>query len=168
MTRTSLPLSILTRIRPTDNSGVYQNVLDGHTGSWWFASGWCCANPSLPWGGGFSAPQGQSVTFSNTLGSDGQTWTSTIAELGSSTPVTNDFNLGNWPLVMFAMREQTSMELTRRRRQIHEPSRVRDRARRTDLGFRTATVRQCSYCTSAVLRLALCAQAAPFTATSSY
>ncbi|KAK2752000.1 hypothetical protein CKAH01_06286 [Colletotrichum kahawae] len=41
-------------LQPTDNSGVYQNVLDGRSGTWWFGSGWCCSNPSLPWGGGFN------------------------------------------------------------------------------------------------------------------
>lgn len=33
-------------LQPTDNSGVYQNVLDSKSGTWWFASGWCCSNPS--------------------------------------------------------------------------------------------------------------------------
>ena len=31
-------------LQPTDNSGVYQNVLDGRTGSWAFGSGWCCSS----------------------------------------------------------------------------------------------------------------------------
>jgi len=33
-------------LQTTDNSGVYQNVLDGRSGGWWFGSGWCCSNPS--------------------------------------------------------------------------------------------------------------------------
>lgn len=33
-------------LQSTDNSGVYQNVLDGRSGGWWFGSGWCCSNPS--------------------------------------------------------------------------------------------------------------------------
>lgn len=35
-------------LQPTDNTGVYQNVLDGRSGTWWIGSGWCCSNPSLP------------------------------------------------------------------------------------------------------------------------
>ena len=35
-------------------TGVYQPVLDGRSGTWWIGSGWCCSNPSLPWGGGFN------------------------------------------------------------------------------------------------------------------
>ena len=31
-------------LQPTDNSGVYQNVLDGRSGTWWFGSGWCCSS----------------------------------------------------------------------------------------------------------------------------
>ncbi|KAI4594810.1 hypothetical protein KJ359_007613 [Pestalotiopsis sp. 9143b] len=27
-------------LQPTDNSGVYQNVLDGRSGTWWIGSGW--------------------------------------------------------------------------------------------------------------------------------
>lgn len=42
-------------LQPTDNSGVFQPVLDGRSGGWWFGSGWCCSNPSLAWGGGFPA-----------------------------------------------------------------------------------------------------------------
>ena len=33
-------------LQPTDNSGVYQGVLDGRSGSWRIAPGWCCQNPS--------------------------------------------------------------------------------------------------------------------------
>lgn len=31
-------------LQPSDNSGVYQNVLDGRSGTWWFGSGWCCSS----------------------------------------------------------------------------------------------------------------------------
>jgi len=41
-------------LQPTDGSGVYQNVLDGRSGTWWFGSGWCCSNPTLAWGSGFN------------------------------------------------------------------------------------------------------------------
>ena len=33
-------------LQPTDNSGVYQEVLDGRSGTWRIAPGWCCSNPS--------------------------------------------------------------------------------------------------------------------------
>ena len=33
-------------LQPTDSSGVYQGVLDGRSGSWRIAPGWCCSNPS--------------------------------------------------------------------------------------------------------------------------
>ena len=35
-------------------SGVYQEVLDGRSGTWWIGAGWCCSNPSLAWGSGFN------------------------------------------------------------------------------------------------------------------
>ncbi|TIA37279.1 hypothetical protein D6C79_08110 [Aureobasidium pullulans] len=37
-------------LQSTDNSGVYQNVLDGRSGGWWFGSGWCCSNPTELYG----------------------------------------------------------------------------------------------------------------------
>ena len=33
-------------LQPTDNSGVYQEVFDGRSGTWRIAPGWCCSNPS--------------------------------------------------------------------------------------------------------------------------
>lgn len=33
-------------LQPTDESGVYQGVLDGRSGNWSIAPGWCCQNPS--------------------------------------------------------------------------------------------------------------------------
>lgn len=79
-------------LQPTDNSGVYQNVLDGTSGSWWFGSGWCCSNPSLPWGGGFNVGNGDTTTFSNVKQSDGS-WTSTVTLPSTNTSVTNNFAL---------------------------------------------------------------------------
>lgn len=76
-------------LQPTDNSGVYQNVLDGRSGTWWIGSGWCCSNPSLPWGSGFNTVQGDSVRFENTRGASA--WTSVLTK-GSQT-VTNSFAL---------------------------------------------------------------------------
>lgn len=78
-------------LQPTDNSGVYQNVLDGRSGTWWIGSGWCCQNPSLPWGSGFNTNQGDSVAFSNVK--DGSNWRSTLTK-GSQT-VTDTFALGS-------------------------------------------------------------------------
>ncbi|KAI0184902.1 hypothetical protein EV127DRAFT_221736 [Xylaria flabelliformis] len=78
-------------LQPTDNSGVYQNVLDGRSGTWWIGSGWCCSNPSLPWGSGFNTNAGETVTFKNTLGSSA--WTSTLTRSSTGETVSNDFAL---------------------------------------------------------------------------
>ncbi|KAI1302528.1 hypothetical protein F5Y03DRAFT_210892 [Xylaria venustula] len=77
-------------LQPTDNSGVYQNVLDGRSGTWWIGSGWCCSNPTLAWGSGFNAYPGETVAFSNVLGSSA--WTSTLT-LSTGDTVSNDFAL---------------------------------------------------------------------------
>lgn len=79
-------------LQPTDNSGVYQNVLDGRSGTWWIGSGWCCANPSLPWGDGFNVNQGETVEFANVKGSS--TWKSTLKRSSNGQSVSNDFALG--------------------------------------------------------------------------
>lgn len=81
-------------LQPTDNSGVYQNVLDGRSGTWWFGSGWCCSNPDLPWGGGFNTYGGETVSFSNALESDNSGWTTTIVRESTGTSQTNTFPLG--------------------------------------------------------------------------
>ncbi|KAI1334907.1 hypothetical protein F5Y15DRAFT_399676 [Xylariaceae sp. FL0016] len=78
-------------LQPTDNSGVYQNVLDGRSGTWWIGSGWCCSNPSLAWGGGFNTYAAEEVSFSNTLG--GGTWTSTLTRQSTGDTVTDTFDL---------------------------------------------------------------------------
>ncbi|MCJ1441040.1 MAG: hypothetical protein MMC23_001526 [Stictis urceolatum] len=80
-------------LQPTDNSGVYQNVLDGRSGTWWIGSGWCCSNPSLPWGSGFNTYSGETVKFSNTKGSSA--WTSTLTRSSSGETVSNDFALSS-------------------------------------------------------------------------
>lgn len=79
-------------LQPTDGSGVYQNVLDGRSGTWWIGSGWCCSNPSLPWGSGFNTYGGETVAFSNVL--DGDQWTSTLTRRSSGEVVTDTFALG--------------------------------------------------------------------------
>jgi hypothetical protein len=76
-------------LQPTDNSGVYQNVLDGRSGTWWIGSGWCCSNPSLPWGSGFNTVQGESVKFENVRSAS--VWTSKLTK--GSQVVTNTFAL---------------------------------------------------------------------------
>lgn len=78
-------------LQPTDNSGVYQNVLDGRSGTWWIGSGWCCSNPSLPWGSGFNVNAGDTVAFSNVKGSN--VWTSTLVKGSDKTSVSNTFAL---------------------------------------------------------------------------
>ncbi|KAI9683799.1 MAG: hypothetical protein M1820_010908, partial [Bogoriella megaspora] len=81
-------------LQPTDNSGVYQNVLDGRSGTWWFGSGWCCSNPSLPWGGGFNVANGATVSFANVKQADGS-WTSTVKNPSTGGSATNNFPLGS-------------------------------------------------------------------------
>lgn len=78
-------------LQPTDNSGVYQNVLDGRSGTWWIGSGWCCSNPSLPWGSGFNVNGGDTVEFSNIKGDSA--WTSTLVKGSTGETVSNDFAL---------------------------------------------------------------------------
>ncbi|KAI1269050.1 hypothetical protein F5Y18DRAFT_175210 [Xylariaceae sp. FL1019] len=80
-------------LQPTDNSGVYQNVLDGRSGTWWIGSGWCCSNPTLDWGGGFNTYGGEQVAFENTLG--GEAWTSTLTRTSTGESVSNDFALAS-------------------------------------------------------------------------
>ncbi|KAI0006339.1 hypothetical protein F4779DRAFT_596837 [Xylariaceae sp. FL0662B] len=82
-------------LQPTDNSGVYQNVLDGRSGTWWIGSGWCCENPSLPWGSGFNTYAGETVSFSNALNSAGTAWTSTLTRQSTGDTVTDDFALSS-------------------------------------------------------------------------
>ncbi|KAI1244896.1 hypothetical protein MGN70_014774 [Eutypa lata] len=56
-------------------------------------SGWCCSNPSLPWGGGFNTYGGETVAFSNVL--DGDQWTSTLTRRSSGEVVTDNFALAS-------------------------------------------------------------------------
>ncbi|THW78307.1 hypothetical protein D6D18_09671 [Aureobasidium pullulans] len=78
-------------LQSTDNSGVYQNVLDGRSGGWWFGSGWCCSNPSLPWGGGFGAAEGDVLFFNNTRNTDRSEWVSVIEKNCGEASATNSF-----------------------------------------------------------------------------
>ncbi|KAI0126090.1 hypothetical protein BJ170DRAFT_459908 [Xylariales sp. AK1849] len=92
-------------LQPTDGSGVYQNVLDGRSGTWWLGSGWCCSNPSLPWGGGFNTYAGETIAFNNTLESDDSGWTSTIVRQTSGASATDSFALADksFNQVLFAI-----------------------------------------------------------------
>ncbi|RPA76657.1 hypothetical protein BJ508DRAFT_242477 [Ascobolus immersus RN42] len=78
-------------LQPADNTGVLQAVLDGRKGTWWIGCGWCCQNPSLPWGGGFNTYQGETVQFEFTR--NGNVWNSKLVRNGQTT--TGSFNLGN-------------------------------------------------------------------------
>ncbi|KAI0485051.1 hypothetical protein GGR56DRAFT_56360 [Xylariaceae sp. FL0804] len=78
-------------LQPTDSSGVYQDVLDGRSGTWWIGSGWCCSNPTLDWGGGFNVYEGDTVAFTNIMDSDGE-WTTTLTSSNGDS-VTNTFDL---------------------------------------------------------------------------
>lgn len=70
---------------------MYQNVLDGNSGTWWFGSGWCCSNPSLPWGGGFNTYAGETIKFENVL--DGDSWRSSTTHESTGTVKTDTFAL---------------------------------------------------------------------------
>ena len=77
-----------------DHEGVYQNVLDGSSGNWWMAGGWCCGNPSLPWGDGFSVGSGENVLFSNVQGgTSGSQWTTTLTKTKTGLTTRNTFEL---------------------------------------------------------------------------
>lgn len=78
-------------LQPKAN-GVLQEVCDGRSGSWWMGSGWCCSNPSLPWGSGISVNPGDQVTFSN-VGTSSGTWTCSVSKPGTAAAVST-FALG--------------------------------------------------------------------------
>ncbi|KAG9640463.1 hypothetical protein KCU95_g396, partial [Aureobasidium melanogenum] len=82
-------------LQSTDNSGGYQNVLDGRSGNWWFASGWCCSNPSLPWGGGFGAEEGDVLFFNNMRNANATEWFSVVEENCGEASVTNSFPIAD-------------------------------------------------------------------------
>ncbi|CZT51900.1 related to putative protein [Rhynchosporium secalis] len=63
-------------LQDAGNTGVYQQVLDGRKGS---------CNPKLPWGSGFSAPVGSTISISNTRIPTGVNWITTMSEGASRT-----------------------------------------------------------------------------------
>lgn len=81
-------------LQPTDGSGVYQNVLDGRSGTWYFGSGWCCSNPTLAWGSGFNTYAGETNTFSN-VRVDDTNWQTTIVHGSTGTTDVNTFALAD-------------------------------------------------------------------------
>ncbi|KAI1323449.1 hypothetical protein F5Y16DRAFT_425187 [Xylariaceae sp. FL0255] len=81
-------------LQPTDNSGVYQNVLDGRSGTWWIGSGWCCSNPTLAWGDGFNVYGGETIAFSN-VRTNSTDWTSTLTLTSTGETVENAFALSD-------------------------------------------------------------------------
>ncbi|EKD18113.1 hypothetical protein MBM_03885 [Drepanopeziza brunnea f. sp. 'multigermtubi' MB_m1] len=66
-------------LQDIDYSGVFQEVLDGKSGTWWIGSGWCCSNPSLPWGSGFDVRTAERLTISKTRDTDSENWSSSIS-----------------------------------------------------------------------------------------
>ena len=82
-------------LQQSDHHGVYQNVLDGSSGTWWMAGGWCCRNPQLPWGDGFNIDGGESILFSNVQGGAGASqWTTTLTKTKTGFTTRNTFDLG--------------------------------------------------------------------------
>jgi hypothetical protein len=81
-------------LQPDDDSGVFQPVLDGRSGGWWFGMGWCCSNPSLAWGGGFGVDAGTVLSFNWTLPEDGANWLTTVGNGKTGELVNGEFPLG--------------------------------------------------------------------------
>ncbi|KAH8679753.1 hypothetical protein BGZ60DRAFT_400617 [Tricladium varicosporioides] len=72
-------------LQDTANTGVYQEVLDGRSGSWWIAPGWCCSNPSLPWGDGFAPGNQKPVNITMERSNTSGNWTTTMVQDGKRT-----------------------------------------------------------------------------------
>ncbi|KAK7555291.1 hypothetical protein IWX49DRAFT_54525 [Phyllosticta citricarpa] len=87
--------------------GIYQNVLDGRSGIWNFASGVCCFK-GLKWGDGFHVYAGETVTFDNKWDHPGDPhtgWTSTITHDSTGTTRRNSWPIGDrfWNQAVFAI-----------------------------------------------------------------
>jgi hypothetical protein len=78
-------------LQPPTLPGVYQNVLDGRHPEWWIASGYCCANPDLPWGNGIEVFEGDTVKFSNVK--QASVWNSTLRRDNPEETVISTFAL---------------------------------------------------------------------------
>jgi hypothetical protein len=81
-------------LQPEDNGGVFQPVLDGRSGGWWFGMGWCCSNPSLAWGGGFPVEADTVLGFNFTLAESEALWKTTITNGQTGQMVDGEFPLG--------------------------------------------------------------------------
>ena len=82
-----------------DGTGVFQPVLDGRKGSWYIGTGWCCSNPSLPWGGGFGVHEGEVVHFNMTLNTAEDKWDTELSVAASNKTATSSFALGELQVV---------------------------------------------------------------------
>ena len=81
-------------LQPADDSGIFQPVLDGRSGGWWFGMGWCCSNPSLAWGGGFPVEANTVLGFNWTLVDSESIWKTTITNGMTGQVVDGEFPLG--------------------------------------------------------------------------
>ena len=77
-----------------DDNGIYQNVLSGNAsgefdGAWSYFSGFCCQNPTLPWGASLNLNGGDTVRFINVKNSS--SWTTTSEKASNGKVVTSDF-----------------------------------------------------------------------------
>ncbi|CAG8978900.1 hypothetical protein HYALB_00005237 [Hymenoscyphus albidus] len=95
-------------------TGVFQSVLDGRSnnpnyiaGQWYMANGWCCENPSLPWGpGGFHGKKGDSIHFTYNRSTTTPNWDTTLVLNNQpSTKVVDSFPLAykSFNQVLFAI-----------------------------------------------------------------
>ena len=78
---------------PNDD-GIYQNVLSGNasgetTGTWSYFSGFCCQNPTLPWGAPLYLNGADTVSFSNMKNSS--SWTTMSKKASNGKVVTSGF-----------------------------------------------------------------------------
>lgn len=78
---------------PKDD-GIYQNVLSGNSngensGTWSYFSGFCCQDPTLPWGASLNLNGGDTVSFSNVKNSS--SWTTTSKKASNGRVVTSGF-----------------------------------------------------------------------------
>ena len=77
-----------------DDNGIYQNVLGGNSsglqngGAWSYFSGFCCQNPTLPWGASLDLFEGDSIHFSNVKNAD---WTTVSRMNSTGRTVTSSF-----------------------------------------------------------------------------
>ncbi|OCF32239.1 hypothetical protein I317_06478 [Kwoniella heveanensis CBS 569] len=77
------------------HTGVFQPVLDGKSGAWWFSPGWCCGNPSLSWGGGVSVGNGDKLSFDMALDANGTAYNANVGNERSGSSATNSLPLAD-------------------------------------------------------------------------